>query len=54
LEDLRTLGVINLLIFVNSLGFEEHLGGGRRREKKEVDNNKLYEILGVDKKATPG
>lgn len=28
------------------------MGGGGRREKKEVDNNKFYDLLGVDKKAS--
>lgn len=34
--------------------FEQMHGGGRRGppEKKEVDNKKFYEILGVDKNAT--
>jgi len=27
-------------------------GRGARREPKEVDNKKLYEVLGVDKDAT--
>ena len=27
-------------------------GGGRRGPPKEVENSKMYEILGVDKKAT--
>ncbi len=35
--------------------FEEAMGGGRRggrqREKKPVDNEGLYKLLGVDKKA---
>ena len=35
--------------------FEEFAGmhghGSGRRQKKEVDNNKYYELLGVDKKA---
>ena len=26
--------------------------GGRGREKKEIDNKKLYEVLGLDKDAT--
>ena len=28
------------------------MGGGGRREKKEVDNSKFYDLLGVDKKAS--
>ena len=30
----------------------EEMGGGRAREKKNVDTQKFYDLLGVDKKAT--
>lgn len=33
-------------------GFEEMGGGARRGPKKEVDNKKFYELLGVEKNAT--
>ncbi len=33
-------------------GFEEMGGGRPRGPKKEVDNKKYYELLGVDKNAT--
>merc|ERR1712224_710406 len=50
-------GGINLEDFMNAQGhpggFGGHPGMGRRGPKKEVDNNKYYELLGVDKKAQP-
>jgi len=33
-------------------GFPGGMGGGRRGPPKEVDNKKLYEVIGVEKTAT--
>jgi hypothetical protein len=43
-----TLPLLNITLG----GFEGHHGHGSAKEQKEIDNSRLYELIGVEKTAT--